>query len=700
MANDQQTYKRGAGAALFGLGTQIALFVATIIVGIYAGSGAFYAAAFHAFAGIFIWAILLVIFNQHRLERAEALEAEQLAASDANMAALFDEHEENLRVARRRLDRLYKWGLGIVSCVTGLYLLITGLILLHQLYWVYSQGSDPVITRGILSISHDLIRPGATPGLLLVFSLGLTLASFIVARYEAGMTKIQEWQMLRGGAAFLVGSALIYGLLAVGLAAKLFGNDMALGIVTQAVPVIMIVLGTETLLVFMLNAYRPRRPGEIPRPAFDSRLLGMMTSPTSLAKAIGDALNYQFGFEVSQSWFFQLLTKWIGVLVAVGVLVLWAISALIIVEPHEQAILLRGGNTIQTGEMLKPGLHVRAPWPFRTVVKRNVSRIQQIFVSSSEKFIGPDRPVLWDSEPEQEATPDRYFITRPAARRGDDAMAGAEAAAGAVALFNAQANIQWRVDDLREYLSAAERPDMLLQMLCEDIINEYFMRQDIDTVIGKGRAAMSAELRQLIQTRVDAAGRRGASMGVRIVFVGVNAVRPPTEGAVARSFENEVGAIQEAQMAIDGARRDAAQTLARVAGTVERVDALVAKVNALRAVGDELDQLRRDGADEAAIEAKETELRLAELDAEDAIISSSQGKAAELLLQSRAESWQRLLSERGKSVRYQAQLAAFEMRQATTACADISKCSAAAWLRSESSSSAWAMRAVWASRST
>jgi membrane protease subunit HflK len=660
MANDQQTYKRGVTAAMFGLGTQIALLLATIIVGMYANSPVFYAAAFHTFAGIFIWAVLLVLFNQHRLERAEALEVEQLAASDANMAALFDENAENLRVSRRRLERLYKWGLNVVSCVTGFYLLIFGAALFHQIYYVYINpipDSNPEMVAGVLSYTPHLIRPNATLGLLLVFSLVLTLSSFIVARYEAGMTKIHEWQLLRGGAAFLVGNALIYALLSVALAAKLFGNDAIMLYVAQAVPAIMIILGGETLLVFMLNVYRPRRPGEVPRPAFDSRLLGMMTSPTSLAKAIGDALNYQFGFEVSQSWFFQLLTKWIGVLVGVCVLVLWAMSSLIIVEPHEQAIILSRSSTVQTGELLDPGLHVRAPWPFRSVVKRDVSRIREIVVTSSEDVILADQLVLWDNEVAEEGKTYRYFITRPAGSRATGDGASVE---GAVAVFNAQVNIQWRVTDLREYLAGADRPEVLLQNLCESIVSEYFMRQDIDSVIGKGRAVMGAELRQRMQAAVDSAGEKGKSLGVRIIFVGLNAVRPPAEGSVARSFETEVTAIQEAQMAVDTARRDAIQTLARAAGTVERVDALVSAIGDVRTVSAELDELTRSGADADVIEAKREELRQAAFAADDAIVSSSQGKAAELLLVARAQAWQEFLSERGKATRFESQLAAFE----------------------------------------
>src|SRR5690606_6959550 len=81
-----------------------------------------------------IWIVLMMIYHQHRLERMEALETEQLASRDASAAAIFDERAQDLHVARRRLDRLYKWGLGGVSIVLALYLVIVGGTLFYANY--------------------------------------------------------------------------------------------------------------------------------------------------------------------------------------------------------------------------------------------------------------------------------------------------------------------------------------------------------------------------------------------------------------------------------------------------------------------------------------------------------------------------------------------------------------------------------------
>ena len=67
-------------------------------------------------------------------------------------------------------------------------------------------------------------------------------------------------------------------------------------------------------------------PPEVPRPAMDSRLLSFVAAPDRLAQSIGDALNYQFGFNVTESWFYQLVSRWLASLALVGALVVWLMA--------------------------------------------------------------------------------------------------------------------------------------------------------------------------------------------------------------------------------------------------------------------------------------------------------------------------------------------------------------------------------------
>ena len=141
MSHDQETYRRACTAVLLGLGTQLVLSILTALTGLYAGSIGINALFWYYLGGLPIWIILWLLYNQHRLERVEALETEQLAADDARTAALFEEAGEQLLIAQRRLDRLYKYGLNIVSLLVSVFLLAMGAAMLRNAVAVYRAGS-------------------------------------------------------------------------------------------------------------------------------------------------------------------------------------------------------------------------------------------------------------------------------------------------------------------------------------------------------------------------------------------------------------------------------------------------------------------------------------------------------------------------------------------------------------------------------
>ena len=154
MQQDQQTYSRATTAALLGLGTQLLLGVVMAGLGLYTQSGALNAAAWHLFGGLPIWIALWMLYHQHRLERQEALETEQLTREDARAAALFDEAGHNLASARKRLQGFYKWGLNAVSIFVAIYLIAAGLALflghfnLHRHHRRPAGTSRPAVRGG------------------------------------------------------------------------------------------------------------------------------------------------------------------------------------------------------------------------------------------------------------------------------------------------------------------------------------------------------------------------------------------------------------------------------------------------------------------------------------------------------------------------------------------------------------------------
>ena len=113
--------------------------------------------------------------------------------------------------------------------------------------------------------------------------------------------------------------------------------------IVWGIVVFMLVVAGETALNFLLNLYRPRRAGETPRPAFDSRLLSLLSAPDSIVRSINEAVNYQFGFDITSSWGYQLLLRNFVRLAGILVVVVVGLTTLVIVEPQEQGMRLRFG---------------------------------------------------------------------------------------------------------------------------------------------------------------------------------------------------------------------------------------------------------------------------------------------------------------------------------------------------------------------
>src|SRR5690606_19545149 len=89
-------------------------------------------------------------------------------------------------------------------------------------------------------------------------------------------------------------------------------------------------------------------------------------------------------------------------LVVFGAAMLLLISSVVIVEPHQQAIVTTFGRL--GGEPLNAGLHLKLPWPIARVDYYDVTLVRQILIGVTERTKATGDPILWsnvhgDNEP-------------------------------------------------------------------------------------------------------------------------------------------------------------------------------------------------------------------------------------------------------------------------------------------------------------
>jgi len=618
MVHDDLTYRRAAHAAMIGFWVQLLLGLVTAILGLYAKSPPVQAAAWLSFGGLPIWAVLWGLFHQHQLECQEALDAERGRKQGVSDGALFHEQVGDHGLARRRLEQFYRWGLACAGLIHGLYLLTVGGVMLDRAYRVWRVGIAAGLQKGVLG-------DGVSTLVLMSVAAVLAFLAFVVARYESGMTKNKAWHLLRGPAGYLMGSCFTAALIFVGGLFAHYQNVAVLGALRIVIPCLMILIGAEVVISLALGFYRPRRKGELIRPAFESRLLGWMTSPGSIAEAINEAINYQFGIEVSSSWFYKLLGRAVVPLFVFGSATLVLISGLVIVLPYEQVIVTRLGR-IQ-GVPLGPGLHLKLPWPVDRAWKYDVGRIHQVLIGSVSHPIDPEKAVLWDS---RHAIEEDYMITAPTSHsRLADFGQGR---ASGLSLVGAQIAVQYRITDLLKFVAAAADGPALLEAISQRRANAYFVTKTIDTLLGQGRIPAGRRLRQQIQDDVDAMG-----LGLDVVFVGLISIHPPAEEGVATAFLQQIGAMQMRQSLIEQAQQKAIQTLALVAGSPQKA----------RQIDQAILELQRSP------EAADQKIKVEQL------LTAARGQAAKIIYEARASRWQRSVAERAAAERFDAQVMAY-----------------------------------------
>lgn len=642
MKPEHVSYREATRVSLGGLALQVALGLGLLIYSIYGQDHAGRTAALYVLLGSAVWLTLALVFDQHRRERIEAMETEALAEAGGSASSVFTTAAGEFRIAARRLSGMHRFLVPAVSLAFGAALIGLGV-------WRFNTGAQLADPDQFSALPHS--------GWAIVIGLTTALTGFLFARFVSGMAQQPVWANLEAGATVAVGSALFGAALAIGHFALFAGTSAVARLLPGAMPLALIVLGAEVVLNFLLELYRPRKTGEVPRAAFESRLLGFVAAPDRVAQSIGEAISYQLGRDVTTSWLYRLLGRAWWKLALFGLAIGWLLTSLAVVHPHQQGMILRFGRL--RAASVGPGLHVKWPWPIERLevpeyvaqdgsaarTARTVTGVRTLHVGSAPE--ASDAPMLWT---ERHVADEAYMIVRAGARPGERG-AGSE---GGVALVAVEVPIHYAIADVYAFdqLAAPGHREPLLRAVAEREAMAYFASLTLDEVLAGRRGDMAAELRRRLS---DAFARLGPmtdhgplGAGVEILAVGTHGIHPPTgsgvELDVARSFERVIVAQQKTAAAVLNARAHAVETLASVAGSVELAEQIIAALDAL-------EQVRRVGASPTTIDAQRLEVQR--------LIEQAGGRAATLIHQARAERWQRHMGERARLARYVGQIGSY-----------------------------------------
>ena len=524
---------------LINLLTLLAVGAAALAAARYVNSLAGHVAALHLGLGMLV---AFVSWFQLRLEEQEAeerLELEDLVRSKGQ-AALFESQESELLPARRAREQFERYFVPVFT------LLLFGLQAVG-VWWMWRW-----LDRQTL--------PPVAPALVAMSFFGLfALILFLLGKFASTLARLEDQRLLRpsgdsvlfGAYVCMLAAAAVVGVEAGWPRADYWAARVLLGVLA--------LVAVETLLNLILEIYRPRIRGQRPRPVYESRFVGLLARPEGLVTTAAEALDYQFGFKVSETWFYKFLESALGWLLLLQLGVLMVSTSFVVVEPGQAVLLERWGRPAGDRALLGPGLHLKWPWPVERVYRYRTDEIQSLMVGIEPEEAKPGvidtRTVAWSTAHGQE---DLFMVAHREGMSRAGPGQGTERTAPPVSFLVVNVPIQFQIHDVRQWAYGHKDATGLLRNLATREIVRYLVSADLDEIMSTGWGRAAEELRARIQRVAEE-----KQLGVRILFVGLQGIHPPVK--VVPEFAKVVSAVHTRQARILDAEAEAIRTNALAA---------------------------------------------------------------------------------------------------------------------------------------
>ena len=497
-------------------------------------------------------------------ERVEALEMQELDRTQGN-ESLFAGAAEDAYPARNARRQFEKW---VVPAFSVLVLIGQAL----GLWWIYGELKDwpggPTPDGAVLSI--------------MCFGLFMVVL-FMMGKYSAGLARMDGQELLRPGANYMLLGSVISAAAVLAQAASFFGYSAWDKGITWVVFAVIAVSALENLVTLVLEIYRPRLDDKKARLLYDSRLIGLLGQPGGLVSTATQALDYQFGFKVSETWFYKYLEQKLALIIAIQVAVLFLSSSFVVIQQNEEAFLERFGKR---SDHLLPGFSFKLPWPIDKVYRYKTKKIQNFVlgVLDKDEAAKPNsgdpedvQVLLWTSQHNHGSSKDPEQNYNMIVVSSDVLLNTVASDSVPVNLLTVSIPVQYRINNLTNWVYNTDNAGSMLQKLSMRAVTRYLIGVDINELMGPGRTKAQEELKKDIQQQVDI-----QQLGAEIVFVGLQDIHPPVgqteqskaSGGVAESYEkvnvaqlhsetNRLGALQYKAGKVPQARGAASELLAK-----------------------------------------------------------------------------------------------------------------------------------------
>jgi regulator of protease activity HflC (stomatin/prohibitin superfamily) len=502
---------------LVNLFTLLLAAVATFAVARYGGVRSGVIASGFLLLGVSVALVSWFQAGLEERERLEKLEIDELTKGTAG-SSLFNREEAEAFPARRSREQFEKF---FVPTFAILLMLIEG-----AAFWWFWRWLDK--EPAIVEIKQPLV--------VMAISGLVGLVCFLIGKYSAGLAQLQGARLLNPSASHCLLGAYLLWLIVAAVAAYEAGFPVTEFVVARAFCCLLALLVLENVLTLLLEIYRPRVKGGVPRLLYESRLVGVISHPESIFSTAAHALDYQFGFKVSETWFYQFLQRWTSWLILAQAVVLVLSTCFVYIETGEAALFERWGKPVRGGEVFGPGIHPKWPWPITKVYRFHTDQIQSFNIGfdEAEEAHGEEAATLWTVS-HLKTEFNLLVASREPVETTATNVAGRKAPP--VHLLSAGIPVQYQILNLPAWAyNYADSAKLLKDIATREVVL-YLVGADFNELMSTGRFVAGEQLRQRIQASADE-----LQLGAKVLFVGMADVHPPVP--VASAFERVVGAQQ------------------------------------------------------------------------------------------------------------------------------------------------------------
>ncbi len=243
------------------------------------------------------------------------------------------------------------------------------------------------------------------------------------------------------------------------------------------------------------------------------------------------------GITMRGLWSMKLIKQIVPYTVIAVAALFWLSTGIVQVESYQEATVYRMG--ILREETLKPGLHLVLPTPFDKVEYYDTQKVNKVSIGYVAK---EDTDNLWTGT---HGSSEHKLLL-----------------GGGNELVSINLKIEYKISDLRAYVTKSATPASVLEAHAYDLITQRVIVTDLESLLAVDRGAFTSNFKKDLEE-----GLSDHDIGIEIVSVVMESIHPPLE--IASIYQGVIGAEIQAEEIIRKAENAATVTLTNAQATKE-----------------------------------------------------------------------------------------------------------------------------------